>query len=98
MRDVQRPEQVEEEKTAKLSGTGHQAQLSYRIQQAIEEIGVSMDVMSRRMPGVLSATLDCCSGDFSRCKKTSVVCRCGSRNNWWLKSSRQGYFASFIRM
>lgn len=54
--------------------------------QLFHETGGNMAKISRRMPGVLSATVDCYSGDCSHCRRTSVVCNGGSRDNWWHRS------------
>ena len=50
------------------------------------ETGGNMEKIRRRMPGVLTATVACYSGDCSHCRKTSVVCDGGARKNWWQKS------------
>lgn len=51
-----------------------------------QETGGNMSKIARRMPGVISATIACYSGDCSHCRKTSVVCSGGTRNSWWQKS------------
>lgn len=54
--------------------------------QLYQESGGNMAKISRRMPGVLSTTIACYSGDCSHCRKSSVVCKGGVRSNWWNKS------------
>lgn len=41
--------------------------------------------MKSKMPSVIEQTIQCYSGDCSRCRKLSVVCR-GGKKNWMAKS------------
>ncbi|OWF39132.1 hypothetical protein KP79_PYT16201 [Mizuhopecten yessoensis] len=46
----------------------------------------NMDIITKRLPAVLDATVACYSGDCSKCKQHSVVCSGGDSNNWWTRS------------
>ena len=48
----------------------------------------NMEQIARRMPGVISATIDCYAGDCSHCRKCGIVCSGGVRKSWWHKSFR----------
>ena len=78
-----REEKKEQQKTLTLDIKSHSHAISTRL---LEETGGKMDTISRRTPGLFSATVNCYSGDCPHCRRTSVVCIGGSRNNRWLKS------------
>lgn len=55
-------------------------------EQMWKDQGGDIRVMASRMPGVIACTLNCYDGDCSKCRRHSIVCGGGKRNNWWRKS------------
>ena len=45
-------------------------------------------INTRRMPEVISATIDCYAGDCSYCRKCGIACSGGERKSSWYKSFR----------
>ncbi len=48
----------------------------------------NIERIARRMPSVISATVNCYGGDCNQCRKRAVVCDGGMRKSWWKKSFR----------
>lgn len=78
-----REEKKEQQKTLALDIKNRSHAIFTKL---FQETGGNMPQVSRRMHWVLDATIDCYSGDCKRCRKHSVVCNGGKKNNWWLKS------------
>jgi len=56
----------------------------------IEETCGDMQIMKTQLPLTLDATIRCYSGDCSRYRRHSKVCRGGHKANWWLNSKFLG--------
>lgn len=54
--------------------------------QLLNECGGDVNKMKAKVPGIIETTLNCYSGDCSKCSRHSVVCRGGKINNWWSRS------------
>ena len=46
----------------------------------------NMTKIAARMPKVIEATLNCYSGDCSKCRHNAIVCGGGQKTGWWTKS------------
>ena len=46
----------------------------------------NMTKIAARMPKVIEATLNCYSGDCSKCRRNAIVCGGGRKTGWWTKS------------
>ena len=43
-------------------------------------------VITNKMPRIIQATLDCYAGSCRNCRRHGIVCKGGTRNNWWHRS------------
>ena len=50
------------------------------------DCGGDVKKMNAKVPGIIETTLDCYSGDCSKCRRISIVCRGGKTKNWWARS------------
>ena len=62
------------------------ARSSLILKELMKTYSGNIDKIKKVLPKVVDTTLRCYGGDCSMCRRHSVVCDGGVRNNWWYRS------------